>query len=101
MQKKNYKQQQKIATTKDTVLVNLRELDEACECDFRKDILACFVEGEDLTKEVAYERMQKVFTKYGLNFKAKTCVLTEFGVEFKEYKSDKILHLTITHIPQS
>ena len=96
-----YKQQQKIATTKDTVLVNLRELDEVCECEFKKDILACFVEGEDLAKELAYERMQKVFTKYGLNFKAKTCVLTEFGVEFKEYKSDKILHLTITHIPQS
>ena len=96
-----YKQHQKIATTKDTVLVNLRELNEACECEFKKDILACFVEGEDLTKEIACDRMQKVFTKYGLNFKAKTCVLTEFGVEFKEYKSDKILHLTITHIPQS
>lgn len=94
-----YKQQQKVATTKDTVLVNLRELDETCECEFRKDILACFVEGEDITKEFAYERMQKVFTKYGLNFKAKTCVLTEFGVEFKEYKADKILHLTILHIP--
>ena len=65
-----YKQQQKVATTKDTVLVNLRELDEECECEFKKDILACFVEGEDLTKELAYERMQKVFTKYGLNFKA-------------------------------
>ena len=96
-----YKQQQKIATTKDTVLVNLRELDNECECDFKKDILACFVEGEDLTKELAIERMQKIFTKYGLKFKAKTCVLIEFGVEFKEYKLDKILHLTITHIPQS
>ena len=94
-----YKQQQKVATTKETVLVNLRELDEACECEFKKDILACFDEGEDLTKELAYERMQKIFTKYGLNFKAKTCVLTEFGVEFKEYKEDKILHLTILHIP--
>ena len=94
-----YKQQQKVATTKDTVLVNLRELDEPSEYEFKKDILACFVEGEDLTKELAYERMQKVFTKYGLNFKAKTCVLTEFGVEFKEYKADKILHLTILHIP--
>jgi DNA polymerase-3 subunit epsilon len=94
-----YKQQQKVATTKDTVLVNLRELDEACECEFKKDILACFDEGEDLTKELAYERMQKVFTKYGLNFKAKTCVLSEFGVEFKEYKTDKVLHLTILHLP--
>ena len=94
-----YKQQQKVATTKETVLVNLRELDEACECEFKKDILACFVEGEILTKELACERMQNVFTKYGLNFKAKTCVLTEFGVEFKEYKADKILHLAILNIP--
>ena len=96
-----YKQQQKVATTKDTVLVNLRELDEASECEFKKDILSCFIEGEDLTKEHAYERMQNVFTKYGLNFKAKTCVLTELGVEFKEYKADKILHLKILQIPQS
>ncbi len=94
-----YKQQQKVATTKDTVLVNLRELDEACECKFKKAILACFDEGEDLTKELAYERMQKVFTEYGLNFKAKACVLTEFGVEFKEYKADKVLHLKILHLP--
>lgn len=94
-----YKQQQKIATTKETVLVNLRELDETSECEFRKDILACFTEGEDLTKEIACERMQEVFTKYDLHFKAKTCVLTEFGIEFKEYKADKILHLTILHIP--
>ena len=96
-----YKQQQKVATTKETILVNLRELDDECEYNFRKDILGCFIEGEDLTKELAYERMQKVFTKYGLSFKAKTCVLTELGVKFKEYKSDKILHLTITHMPQS
>lgn len=95
-----YKQQQKVASTKDTVLVNLRELDDACECEFKKDILACFVEGEELTKELAYERMQNVFTKYNLHFKAKTCVLTEFGVEYKEYKVDKILHLTILQIPQ-
>ena len=96
-----YKQQQKVATTKETVLVNLRELDEISECGFRKDILSCFTEGEDLTKELAYERMQNVYTKYGLKFKAKTCVLTEFGVDFKEYKADKILHLTISHLPQS
>ena len=94
-----YKQQQKIATTKETVLVNLRELDETSECEFRKDILECFTEGEDLTKEIACERMQEVFTKYDLHFKAKTCVLTEFGIEFKEYKADNILHLTILHIP--
>ena len=94
-----YKQQQKIATTKETVLVNLRELDETSESDFKKDILACFVEGEDLTKELACERMQEVFSKYDLHFKAKTCVLTEFGIGFKEYKADKILHLTILHIP--
>lgn len=96
-----YKQQQKVATTKETVLTNLRELDEVSECKFRKDILTCFVEGEDLTKELANERMQDIFTQYGLKFKAKTCVLTEFGVEFKEYKSDKILHITILRIPQS
>lgn len=95
-----YKQQQKIATTKETILVNLRELDETSESEFKKDILACFVEGEDLTKELACERMQEVFTKYDLHFKAKTCVLTEFGIDFKEYKADKILHLTIQQIPQ-
>ena len=92
----------KVATTKDTVLVNLRELDDACECEFKKDILACFVEGEDLTKEFACERMQKVFTKFGIHFRAKTCVLKEFGIDYKEYKAtDKMLHLTIIKIPQS
>ena len=97
-----YKQQQKVATTKDTVLLNLRELDDANEREFKKDILACFVEGEDLTKEFACKRMQNVFTKYGLQFKAKTCVLIEFGVDFKEYKDDKtkILHITINKKPQ-
>lgn len=46
--------------------------------------------------------MQNVFTKYGLQFKAKTCVLTEFGVDFTEYKDDKtkILHITINKKPQ-
>ena len=97
-----YKQQQKVATTKDTVLVNLRELDDACECEFKKDILACFVEGEDLTKEIACDRMQKIFSKYGLHFRAKTCVLKEFGIDYKEYRAtDKMLHLTFIKIPQS
>lgn len=97
-----YKQQQKVATTKDTVLVNLRELDDACECEFKKDILACFVEGEDLTKEFACDRMQKIFSKYGLHFRAKTCVLKEFGIDYKEYRAtDKMLHLTFIKIPQS
>ena len=49
---------------------------------------------------MAYERMQKVFTKYGLQFKAKTCVLTEYGVDFEEYKVKGIHHLTIKHLPQ-
>ena len=97
-----YKQQQKVATTKDTILGNLRELDDACECEFKKDILACFVEGEDLTKEFVCDRMQKVFAKYGLHFRAKTCVLKEFGIDYKEYKAtDKMLHLTFIKIPQS
>lgn len=97
-----YKQQQKVATTKDTVLINLRVLDDACECEFKKDILACFVEGEDLTKESACDRMQKIFTKYGLYFRAKTCVLKEFGIDYKEYKAtDKMLHLAFVKIPQS
>lgn len=95
-----YKQQQKLATTKETVLANLRVLDKVSECEFRKDILSCFIEGEELTKEHAHERMQNVFVKYGLNFKAKTCVLTEFGVVFKEYKKEKILHLIILQIPK-
>lgn len=98
-----YKQQQKIAKIKETVLENLRQLDDASECEFRKDILACFNEGETTTKENACERMQHVFTKYGLLFKPKTCVLTEFGVDFKEYKDNKtkLLHLTIYSIPQN
>ena len=96
-----YKQQQKIATTKDTVLSNLRQLDEESEYTFRKDIWACFIEGEDVSKEDAYDRIQKVFTKYGLQFKAKTCVLTEFGVQFDEYTIKGIHHLIIKQIPQS
>ena len=96
-----YKQQQKIATTKDTVLCNLRQLDEDSEYTFRKDVLACFVEGEDVSKEDAYDRIQNVFKKYGLQFKAKTCVLTEFGVQFEEYNIKGIHHLIIKQIPQS
>ena len=96
-----YQQQQKIPTTKVTVLDNLRQLDEENEYKFRKGILSCFKEGEIVTKENACERMQKVFSKFGLKFKAKTCVLTEFGVKFEEYKLQKILHLTIINIPQS
>lgn len=98
-----YRQQQKVPMVKETILANLRDLDEASECGFRKDILACFAEGECLSKELACERMQNVFTRYGLQFKAKTCVLTEFGVEFKEFKDNKtkILHLTIYKIPQN
>ena len=96
-----YKQQQKIATTKETILVNLRQLSEECEYNYRKDILACFVEGEDVSRENAYERMQNVFTKYGLQFKAKTCVLIEIGVQFEEYKIKGIHYLKIKKIPQS
>ena len=95
-----YRQQQKVPLIKETVLANLRELDESSECEFRKDILTCFKEDEVLTKENACERLQIVFSKYGLLFKAKTCVLTEFGVEFEEYKLEKVLHLTIKKMPQ-
>lgn len=95
-----YQQQQKIPTTKVTVLDNLRQLDEASECEFRKNIIACFTESEDLSKEDAYNRMQNVFTKFGLQFKAKTCVLTEFGIEFEEYKVKGIHHLTILSMPK-
>ena len=96
-----YKQQQKVATTKETVLSNLRELDESSESEFQKDILACFTEGENISKEESYERMQDVFTKYGLLFKAKTCVLTELGVVFEEYKVKGIHYLSIIKIPKS
>jgi DNA polymerase-3 subunit epsilon len=98
-----YKQQQKVATTKETVLSNLRELDKESEREFKRDILDCFTEGEDLSKELACERMQDVFTKYGLRFKAKICVLTEFGIDFKEYKDNgtKKLHITINKKPQN
>lgn len=96
-----YKQQQKIAKIKETVLANLRQLDEEKESEFRREILSCFNQGELLTKETACERMQKIFTKYGLLFKARTCLLTEYGVEYEEYKIDKVLHLKIKTIPQS
>lgn len=96
-----YKQQQKIPTTKTTVLENLRQLDETTECEFRKEIISCFTGGENVSKEIAYERMQNVFTKYGLKFKAKTCVLVEFGVVFEEYKVKGIHHLAISQLPQS
>ena len=95
-----YQQQQKVPKTKETVLDNLRQLDEACECEFRKEILQCFTEGETISKEDACERMQHVFEKYGLSFRAKTCVLKEFDVDFEEYKIEKVLHLTIKTIPQ-
>ena len=96
-----YKQQQKIPVAKSTVLENLRQLNETDEYEFRKDILACFIEGEDISIEVAYERMQNVFSKYGLHFKAKKCVLTEYGVDYEEYKVKGIHHITIKHLPQS
>lgn len=98
-----YKQQQKIATTKETILSNLRNLDDADECNFKREILECFSEGETISKETACGRMQEVFTKYGLQFKAKSCVLTELGVDFKEYKDNrtKTLHLTINKKPAS
>ena len=96
-----YKQQQKVAKIKETVLANLRQLDDEKEIEFRTEILSCFNQGEILTKEIACERMQTIFTKYGLLFNAKTCLLTEYGVEYEEYKIDKVLHLTIKNIPQS
>ena len=95
-----YHQQQKVPKTKETVLDNLRQLDEACECSFRKEILQSFTEGETISKEDACERMQHVFAKYGLSFRAKTCVLKEFDVDFDEYKIEKVIHLTIKTIPQ-
>ena len=94
-----YQQQQKVPTTKATVLENLRQLDKESESDFRRDIIACFAEGESLSKESAYERMQNVFTKYGLMFKAKTCLMRELGFDFEEYKVKGIHHLTILKLP--
>lgn len=96
-----YKQQQKISTTKETILANVRQLEDAYEDAFKKDILACFVEGETVLQEDAYERMQNVFTKYGLQFKAKNCVLTELGVDYEVFKVKGIHHLTIKQLPQS
>ena len=96
-----YKQQQKISTTKETILANIRQLDNASENAFKKDILDCFTEGETVLQEEVYERMQTVFTKYGLLFKAKTCVLTEFGVDYEIFKVKGIHHLTIKHLPLS
>lgn len=94
-----YKQQQKISTTKSTILENLRQLDEIDECEFQKDIISCFCEGENISKECAYNRLQNVYTKYGLNFKPKTCVLVELGFVFEEYKVKGIHHLLIKHLP--
>jgi DNA polymerase-3 subunit epsilon len=95
-----YKQQQKVSTTKETILLNIRQLDDASENAFKKDILDCFAEGETVLQEEAYERMQNVFTKYGLLLKAKTCVLTEFGVDYEVFKVKGIHHLTIKQLPQ-
>ena len=94
-----YRQQQKVSTTKETILSNIRQLDDASEYAFKKDILNCFVEGETVLQEEAYERMQNVFTKYGLQFKAKTCVLSEFGVDYEVYKEKGVHHLTIKQLP--
>ncbi len=95
-----YKQQQTISTTKSTVLNNLRQLNEDDEYIFRKEILECFSEDECISKDAAYKRMQTVFSKYGLQFKAKTCVLNELGVKFEEYKVKGIHHLRIISIPK-
>lgn len=97
-----YKQQQKVPTTKSTVLENLRQLDEGQESKFRADVLSSFAEGEEISKEIACDRLQTVFAKYEIQFKAKTSVLTEFGVEFKEYKDNKTktLHIAVIKIPQ-
>ena len=95
-----YKQQQKISTTKETILLNIRQLDDVSEYAFKKDILDCFAEGETVLQEEAYERMQNVFTKYGLQFKAKTCVLAELGVDYEMFKVKGIHHLTIKQLPQ-
>ena len=95
-----FRQQQKLPLTKVTLLDNLRQLEESQEQEFRKDILSCFSIGEKLSKEEAYGRMQNVFSKYGLFFQAKKCVMVELGIEFEEYKVKGIHHLTITNIPQ-
>lgn len=93
-------QQQKVATTKKSVIDNLRQLDEQQECEFRSQILTEFKVGESISKEEAYNRLQTIFTNFNLDFKAKKCVLTEFGIQFDEFKIKGIHHMTINYIPE-
>ena len=94
------KQQQKVALTKKSVLENLRQLNDCEEKLFRTQICSAFTEGESLSKEEAYERLQSIFDEFSLNFKAKKCVLVEFGIQFEEFKIKGIHHMTINYIPK-
>lgn len=95
-----YKQQQKVPTTKSTVLNNLRELPDEQEASFKRDILNCFEEGTFIEKRKACNMLQEIYNAYGLVIKAKCCVLTEFGVCFDEVEEEGILHLIINKIPE-
>lgn len=94
-------QQQKVATTKKSVIDNLRQLDEHKESEFRLKILSEFKVGDSLPKEEVYERLQKIFSIFNLGFKAKKCVLTEFGILYDEFKVKGIHHMTINYIPET
>lgn len=93
-------QQQKVASTKKSVIENLRQLPEQEECEFRLQILSEFKVGDSLSKEEVYERLQKIFSNFNLGFKAKKCVLTEFGIQYDEFKIKGIHHMLINYIPE-
>ena len=95
-----YRQQQKVATTKATVLANLRQLDDKQEAAYRSAILACFTEGESLSYEEAVQRMQAVFDQFGIAFAPRACVVTELGIEYELFKVKGLHHWTITRVPE-
>lgn len=94
-----YHQQQKVAATKETVLENLRQLNDEQETAYQSDILACFSEGESLSQEEAIRRLQAVFDKFEIPFSPRPCVLVEMGIKYEIFKENGANHWTITHVP--
>ena len=87
-----YQQQQKVATTKSTVLANLRQLDGEQEAAYRVAILSCFTKGESLSYEEAVSRMQVVFDQFELKFPPRACVCVELGIEYELFKVKGLHH---------
>ena len=95
-----YKQQQKVATTKSTVIANLRQLDSEQEAAYRAAVLSSFIEGESLSYEEAVRRMQIIFDQFGLSFAPRACVVIELGIEYELFKVKGLHHWMIKHVPK-